>query len=317
MFRNIGQKFVNYTPLEQANEVAENAEPAVEQNIPIPELENTIQPQAQNSSARAETQLAGMSMQMSLNKNLERQLSKPELSLQKDESVPLKEMWELFKPLPTEINTGAGDDKVEINKEADNLVHVKVNGKEIWSGSEIQFQRLKIDTGDGDDQVINKVDGANIFTGAGNDTVENTANDVRIDTGNESDTVISKGSRNRIETGRGSDKVKNYGTSNEIRTGREQDRVDSDGDLNTIESGDGDDTVRSWGDENTILGGRGNDDIIIAGDDNVIFGNENDDNVELRGDRNFADVGDGEDKAAADTYYGNDNEIVDPDRIPE
>jgi Ca2+-binding RTX toxin-like protein len=312
MFRNIGQKFVSYTPLEQANNVAQKAEQPVQENIIIPELKNSVQTDVPSTSIRAEMQIGGMSMQTILNKNLDWKLGLAELPIQKAESAALKPIREQLKPVPTEIYTGAADDKVEINKGTDNLVHVNVNGTEVWCGTENQFRRFRIDTGDGDDQVINSVNGAKIFTGAGNDNVNNVANNASIDTGDGSDEVESKGSSNIIDTGRGDDVVKNRGTSNVIRTGSGGDWVNSRGDLNQVELGDGADYFHSFGEENTISGGRGNDSITVRGDDNQVFGNENDDDVQLWGDRNFADVGEGTDKATS--MYGSDSEIVDPDK---
>jgi hypothetical protein len=309
MFRNIGQKFMSSVPLEQIDDVTQEAPQTVQENILLPEIKNPLQ--LQNTSARAEMQLSGISMQTILNKNLEMNLSLPQLSLQKDESGALEAIREKLKAVPTEVFTGSGDDQVDINKGPDNLVHVKVNGAEVWSGTELQFQRLKIDTGAGDDKVINTVDAANIFTGSGNDKVESTASNASIDTGDGNDRVKSTGSDNHIETGRGADNVQSRGESNQISTGSGNDYVKSQGDLNSIDLGDGFNSALSSGDENVLEGGRGHDFFNIFGDDNSVSTKESTDKVWGAGDRNVVDVGEGTDDTTE--MVGNDNEIVDPD----
>jgi hypothetical protein len=308
MFRNIGQKLVSYTPTEQANNVSQTADQPVQEKIDVPELKNTIQSDVQNTSIRAEMQIAGMNMQTLLNKNLDIKLSLSKLPFQKDEGSALKPIREKFKPMPTEIFTGAADDKVEINKGSDNLVHLNVNGTEIWSGTDIQFKRLRIDTGEGDDQVINSVDGAKILTGAGKDDVTNLADNARIDTGDGDDEVQSKGSHNKIETGHGDDIINNKGAANVIHTGSGEDKVGSRGDRNQIELGDGSDVVDSSGDENHIFGGRGNDTIVVRGEENYINGNENDDNIELWNNRNYVSLSEGKDDLTL--MYNSDDEIA-------
>jgi hypothetical protein len=291
MFRNVGQKFVNYTPLEQTNNVAENAQPAPQEDITFPDLQNPVQPQAQDTSIRPEMQIGGMIWKTLLNKNLERQLSKPELPLQKDESSALEKVKDLFKPAATEVFTGSGDDQVEINMGPDNLIHVKVNGSEVWSGTEYQFKKLKIDTGDGDDHVVNTVNAAEIFTGSGDDIVINVASRANINTGAGYDKVNSRGNYNNILTGRGNDSVENKGESNRIDTDSGNDVVHSLGDNNDLLVGDGSNSVETHGEDNFVLGDRGDDNVAVYGDDNIIFLGDGDNIVHGSGDRNRVEFG--------------------------
>jgi hypothetical protein len=72
--------------------------------------------------------------------------------------------------LPTTILTGDGNDTVDIRLGDDGRVHINVNGKEAWTGTQKEFQYVTIDTGGGKDVVANYVDGATIRTGSKADT---------------------------------------------------------------------------------------------------------------------------------------------------
>lgn len=178
--------------------------------------------------------------------------------------------------LPQTLQTGAGDDRVDINMGSDGRVHVNLNGTEAWSGSQSEFHALTIDTGDGNDVVTNNVDGAMIVTGAGNDAVNNNASQALIDTGLGNDRVVSKGWSNEILTGEGNDSVVATGETNRIDTGMGDDSVDLIGSGNNIRTGDGNDKVTThdyetttpstpWSfvhnGENTIDTGEGDDEV--------------------------------------------------------
>lgn len=338
MFKNIGQKLVSNMPVEPANSVAEKAAQTVQAAKPVSDPK-PIQPETQNTSIRAELQLTGIGLQAVLGKHVEPRISTAKLPLEQGKSetfnrivnqygASLKKLSELplektgvpghdqidnksFKPVPREIFTGSGDDKVDIHLEADNYVHVRVNGTEVWSGTQDQFKKLKIYTGDGRDVVDNTVEGATIFTGSGDDIVHNEASRAKIDTGDGSDYVNSRGSWNRIETGRGEDTVESVGEHNKIFTGSSKDTVTSVGDLNFIVTDDGADKVYSEGTQNVIGTGRGNDTIEIDGDDNHIYATDDNDKIHIAGDRNFLDAGFGTDSIAVE---GNENKITDPDK---
>ena len=174
--------------------------------------------------------------------------------------------WDALKQkhiLPKTLLTGSGNDTVNINTGADGRVHVSVNDKEAWSGTQEEFQYLTIDTGDGDDVVNNNVSGANILTGKGMDTVVNRGNNSNINTGEGDDKVfnqnatvfyswfqkhtshdLSQANKNTIDTGEGNDEVHNEGSQNIIRTGSGNDLVTTTfGTYNKIDTGEGEDKV--------------------------------------------------------------------------
>jgi hypothetical protein len=192
-----------------------------------------------------------------------------------DQSISLRDTTAPFEDKVQALNyrtlrTGDGNDAVQITKGDDGLIHVSVNGKEVWSGSEDAFSRLNVYTGDGDDTVLNRANGANIDTGAGNDVVMNAASEARIDTGTGNDFVRSTGDRNVIVTRDGDDDVFTRGYLNYVDTGAGDDHVETTGDHNRVFTGDGDDTIVSEGDKNVLLAGFGDDRLTIDGDKNLV-----------------------------------------------
>ncbi len=171
--------------------------------------------------------------------------------------------------LPKTLYTGDGDDRVEIATGYDDLVHVKVNGKEAWSGTERQFRALTIDTGKGNDVVIGSAINAKIETGEGNDYVRMVGHYNQVNTGSGDDRVEILGNLNNISTGSGNDDVHlegNYGwggstRQNQVNTGSGDDVVRIDGDLNTVRTEDGNDVVELGrrADGNDIDTGQGED----------------------------------------------------------
>jgi hypothetical protein len=123
------------------------------------------------------------------------------------------------------INTGKGDDKVAAFIGEDGMVHVKVNGEEVWSGSKEDLEKLVINTGAGNDSVFNGVDGARIHTGRGDDRVFNIADGARIRTGRGEDSVVSLGRDNNIFLGLGDDRALSLGRGGHTLGGPGQDRV--------------------------------------------------------------------------------------------
>lgn len=168
-------------------------------------------------------------------------------------------------PLMKTLQTGSGDDLVDISMGDDYRVHVTVNGKEAWAGTDQEFQKLIIDTGDGNDIVTINVNGAKVTTGGGDDQ------------------VLVAGWQNYVETGAGNDEVvvADVGTYGD----------------NQIFTGDGSDTVRVNGDRNSIYTEGGDDAVIVNAQHNNISTGSGDDYVELRDPfgANRVRTGDGDD----------------------
>lgn len=155
---------------------------------------------------------------------------------------------------PTTIRTGNGDDDVTIARGFDMKIHVIVNGKEAWAGTEEEFKKMKLDTGAGNDKVTNYVNGSRINTGSGNDTVLNVASGAMIDLGSGDDRVTSRGNNNMLEGGKGNDVLGSVGNGNGIF------------------GSDGDDQLDSTGNDNLLLGGRGVNRLSSHGDRNRVNG---------------------------------------------
>jgi hypothetical protein len=215
-------------------------------------------------------------------------------------------------PLRT-IRTGDGNDVVQIDTGDDHLVHVKVNGKEAWAGTREEFDKVQIDTGRGDDLVINHVDGARINTGDGDDVVVNDASKTIIDTGYGKDIVQSHGNHNFINAGGDDNQVYSQGSHNSIVTGAGNDVVDSRGSHNTILTQGGADVVITKGNDNNVNTGSGDDAVVSRGNGNRIDGDFGNDAIVSTGDRNVIDAGPG-----LDTVYslGKDNDVKPPRTFP-
>jgi hypothetical protein len=200
------------------------------------------------------------------------------------------------------ISTGNADDLVEITKGADNRIHVMVNGKEAWSGSPREFTRVRIETGQGNDTVINHVDGAVIDTGAGDDTVHNYGSHNLIITGSaagggfmasfDRDTVVSHGNDNTILTGFGDDRVTSTGDYNSIQTGDGIDTIRSTGHHNILDTGKGAmDGVLSAGNFNTIVSASDRANLAVEGNSNTIRVGAGNHMININGDHNRAEIG--------------------------
>jgi hypothetical protein len=208
------------------------------------------------------------------------------------------------------IETGSGNDQVDIQMGGDGMVHVTVNGQETWVGTPEQFRRKNIDTGGGNDTVTNTVDGALISTGEGNDTIHNKANDAYLDAGHGTNKVTSDGDFNQIIGGGGNDTVKSTGDHNVIQTNWGEDKIVSTGDGNSIDAGIGNDIVNSQGDLNQIRTGWGDDSIVSRGIGNEIYSGDGNDSISSQGDQNRINSGFGNDTVQSE---GSGNTVNDPD----
>jgi hypothetical protein len=268
---------INSAPRITPTEVTETQETSVQQNLEQQSIPETKPLSVSNTSIRAETMFSQVAMRSQLLQQLARNESTNtnSASLKQIKPVELQPLTQAevqqqvenqptyIKPfdadeaskvafLPQTLYTGDGDDKVEIQTDSNNdVVHVNVNGKEVWSGTQKQFDALTIDTGQGNDVVIGSAVRAKIETGDGNDFVRMVGNFNQVNMGNGDDRLEVLGSYNNFSTGSGNDEVHlegDYGwyghtDRNEVNTGSGDDRVRIDGDYNTVRTEDGNDVV--------------------------------------------------------------------------
>ncbi|ADD46054.1 M91 family zinc metallopeptidase [Stackebrandtia nassauensis] len=196
------------------------------------------------------------------------------------------------------LNTGDGEDNVDINEHVNNDINVSTgDGKDVVTDHDSKGQRT-ISTGAGDDTVAVTGQDRNIFTEAGDDKV----------------TAI--GDKNNVGTGDGNDDVKTTGGTayagdgdDKIRAGNHDDPLYKDADEHdtTIYGNDGDDEIQGSTKNDTISGGKGEDEIYGHEGDDVIAGND---------DHDYIDGQDGNDKISGggdkDVLYGLDgNDAID------
>jgi hypothetical protein len=205
--------------------------------------------------------------------------------------------------LPLTLNTGSGNDQVNIHMDQNGRVHVAVNGKESWSGSYEQFQHLTIDTGEGNDTVRNYVNGSKILTGTGNDTVVSMADGTQINTGSDNDTVIAHGNSNIIRTEDGIDEVildKFTAQGHDYLKGRKS--VSDNAAYNIVDTGSGNDLVFNNTIQSNIQTGEGNDQVISVDADATISTGDGEDWVESYANGAKIDTGDGDDRIKSQTW---------------
>ncbi|MCK6551794.1 hypothetical protein L6R52_38525 [Myxococcota bacterium] len=121
----------------------------------------------------------------------------------------------------TEIDTGRGDDTVFVEKTGPDEYTVTVNGEELTLTRE-EMKNLHLKTGSGNDRII--IDPSvdiplNVDSGGGDDVIVNHASGVKIDAGFGDDHVVSTGDACEIVTGYGDDYVAIYGDGNRVTDG--------------------------------------------------------------------------------------------------
>jgi hypothetical protein len=330
---------INSAPRILPSEVTQANETPVQQNSEqqnIPEAKS-ISPA--NTSIRVETMFSGFAMRSQLMQQLaqneamntnpaslkhitpleQEPLTPSEAAQQIDQQPSIVKPFDPDEAvqgafLTRTLYTGDGDDNVRIYTQNDGLVHVIVNGKDTWSGTQKDFSRLRIDTGAGNDSVqIWSVDDAKIDSGDGNDSVYTShSSGGQIDTGDGNDVVESFNSNGQIDTGSGTDHVQlggsdERGDRNLVNTGSGNDVVDVRNSFeNKIDTGSGNDSVylghdryTAYADYNQVNTGSGDDYVQIArGDSNIVLTGDGDDTIDLssRTEKNEIDTGQGDDK---------------------
>jgi hypothetical protein len=175
------------------------------------------------------------------------------------------------------INTGTGDDKVEVGvNPATGEQVVVVNGVATTypPGTKIVIRtgqgddevaaapgtkvNLTVVGGAGDDQVRGGAGDDTILGGAGDDKVSAGEGDDRVSGGAGEDHLFGAGGDDILDGGRGDDAVYGFSGDDQISGGEGQDHLDGSTGADTLDGGAGSDTVSGgWGDDRIRGGGHG------------------------------------------------------------
>ncbi len=186
------------------------------------------------------------------------------------------------------INTGAGDDKVNVSQRKDGTLDVDVNG-----------QKYHITLGPGQE--------LGVRSGAGDDVITAAANvKVNMDVygGDGKDTITTGKGRDRIDGGAGDDIINSGAGRDDVFGGAGNDTIDAGSGHDVVYGGDGNDTLRGGKGRDTLEGGAGND-ILEGGTGNdVLSGGLGDDTI--RGDKGNDAIYTGAGKDTVDNTSGTD-----------
>ena len=187
------------------------------------------------------------------------------------------------------INTGEGDNTVTI----------------------YDSSNVKITTGDGDNFIENvnpDAENQTIQTGAGEDVILNIGNNVTIDSGGGSDLVKSLGDKVKINLGAGDNSIHAEGKYVSITAGDGSNSIEANSfSYGLIQTGNGADYIENIGNNNTINALGGDNIICNIGKSNRVSAAEGDDYIENIGDFNIIDLGSGDNYVE---FFGNSNSIV-------
>lgn len=196
------------------------------------------------------------------------------------------------------INTGAGDDNVQVSQRTNGVLDVTINGQpyEITLGA---GQQLGVRTGDGND-IIQAATNVNV------------AMDVRGGDGN--DTITTGQGRDRVDGGLGNDNIQTRGGRDDVFGNAGNDTIDAGDGNDVVYGGDGNDTLRGGRGNDYLEGGRGNDvleggqgnDILSGGlGDDTLRGQEGRDTVYAGAGADTVNNTSGRDKVYAQTGVDN------------
>jgi hypothetical protein len=186
------------------------------------------------------------------------------------------------------INTGSGDDKVQVSNAAGGALRVIVNkvpyavpagvqpvirtgaGNDTVTVDSNVRVNLVILAGDGDDKIQGGAGSDTILAGAGNDKVQAGAGDNYVSGGSGRDYLMGGRGNDTLRGGRGDDVLYGLGGNDRLAGGRGRDYLDG---------GDGDDRLYGGPGNDILFGGRGADRIIGGAGDDLAFGGEGRDTV--------------------------------------
>ncbi|MCC7248997.1 MAG: hypothetical protein IT473_10275 [Lysobacter sp.] len=186
------------------------------------------------------------------------------------------------------INTGAGDDRVNVAQRKDGTLDVDVNGQK-YHITLAPGQELGVRSGDGNDVVraaANVSVNMDVYGGAGNDTI-----------------TTGKG-RDRVDGGAGNDIINTGAGRDDVFGGAGNDTIDAGSGHDVVYGGDGNDILRGGKGRDYIEGGAGNDVMEGGTGNDVLSGGLGDDT--LRGDNGNDRVYTGAGKDTVDNKSGND-----------
>ncbi len=177
------------------------------------------------------------------------------------------------------VNTGAGNDRVNVSQRSDGTLDVNVNG-ERFHVTLAPGQELGVRTGDGNDVVraaTNVNVNMDVRTGDGNDRIVTGSGNDRVDGGLGNDTIYTRGGRDDVFGNGGNDTI-NAGDGHDVVYGGDgNDHIQGGRGRDYIEGGAGNDTLLGGRGDDVISGGQGNDRIVgERGDDRVYTGDGND-----------------------------------------
>jgi Ca2+-binding RTX toxin-like protein len=165
------------------------------------------------------------------------------------------------------LNAGCGADQIDVNRAANGLYNVSVNGQSFMFTRE-EMSRLTIKGGSGNDR---------INVGPGVDVP------VKVDGGRGSDTLFNASHGSTIQGGTGRDEIRSFGSGNNIQGGWGNDFITSNGNFNQVGGGFGHDRIGAVGYGNNVQGGFGWDRIGVLGGGNVANGGFGFDSVSAYG----------------------------------
>lgn len=185
------------------------------------------------------------------------------------------------------INTGAGNDTVNVSERKDGTLDVDVNGQK-YHVTLAPGQELGVRTGDGNDviQAANVKVNMDVYGGAGNDTI-----------------TTGKGN-DRIDGGAGNDNIKSGAGRDDVFGNAGDDIIDAGSGHDVVYGGDGNDTLRGGKGRDTLEGGAGNDILEGGSGNDVLSGGLGDDTI--RGDKGNDVIYTGAGKDTVDNRSGKD-----------
>ncbi len=190
------------------------------------------------------------------------------------------------------INTGAGDDKVNVSQRKDGTLDVDVNG-----------QKYHITLGPGQE--------LGVRSGAGNDVITAAANvKVNMDVygGDGNDTITTGQGKDRVDGGAGDDIIKTGAGRDDVFGGAGNDTIDAGSGHDVVYGGDGNDTLRGGKGRDYLEGGAGNDVLEGGSGNDVLSGGLGDDTLrgDVGNDRVYTGAGKDtvDNKSGTDVVYG-------------
>ncbi len=190
------------------------------------------------------------------------------------------------------INTGAGNDQVNVSQRTDGTLDVDVNGQK-YHVTLAPGQQLGVRSGDGNDMIHaadNVTVNMDVYGGAGNDSITTGQGIDRIDGGAGDDMIRSGAGRDDVFGNTGNDII-DAGTGHDV-----------------VYGGDGDDILRGGAGRDYMEGGAGNDTLTGGTGDDVLSGGLGDDSLlgEQGNDRVYTGAGRDtvNNSAGSDVVYG-------------